>query len=178
MNTKTNIFRFKLSAEFYNQLVSFSKLHQHDDRITYKHNWDRWVHSNNNIIENESNRLTEQGYTGNIIDKMYKSGRYYYRTKKPTNEPKKRRKYIAIEPDLIENMDNHIKDNINSTTFKPSYAYDVFTKEYDSVILIEIDKLIENGLDIEQIKLKIKKTYKNRYFLHIQNSKNSDLREM
>ena len=90
MSTESQIFRFKFSDEFIGQLTPFAKLHQHSDRNTYKEEWQRWVENNDEIILNETTRLTELGYNGNITDKMYKSGRYYFRNKKE-QQPRKRR---------------------------------------------------------------------------------------
>jgi len=174
MDTENTIFRFKFSAEFNNQLLSFSKLHQHDDRITYKDNWTLWLQTNDQMIDEESRRLREQGYDGNIIDKMYKSGRYYYRKKTPKQEPKKRRKYIPIECDVIEQMDKHIADNADSLTFKPSSAFELFTNEFKDLIEEETNRLLEKELSKEDIKLKFKKTYKNRYFIFTQQKSNDN----
>ena len=174
MDTENTIFRFKFSTEFNNQLLSFSKLHQHDDRITYKDNWTIWLQSNDQMIDEESRRLREQGYDGNIIDKMYKSGRYYYRKKTPKQEPKKRRKYIPIECDVIEQMDKHIADNADSPTFKPSSAFELFTNEFKDLIEEETNRLLEKELSKEDIKLKFKKTYKNRYFIFTQQKFNDN----
>ena len=165
MDTENTIFRFKFSSEFNNQLLSFSKLHQHDDRHTYKDNWTLWLQSNDQIIEEECRRLRQQGYDGNIIDKMYKSGRYYYRKKIPAKEPKQRRKYIAIDTEVIDLIDKHISDNFDSPTFKPSSAYELFTNEFKDLMEEETNRLIEKDLSREDIKLKFKKTYKNRYFI-------------
>jgi hypothetical protein len=174
MDTENTIFRFKFSTEFNNQLLSFSKLHQHDDRITYKDNWTLWLQTNDQMIDEESRRLREQGYDGNIIDKMYKSGRYYYRKKTPKQEPKKRRKYIPIECDVIEQMDKHIADNADSPTFKPSSAFELFTNEFKDLIEEETNRLLEKELSKEDIKLKFKKTYKNRYFIFTQQKPNDN----
>ena len=174
MDTENTIFRFKFSTEFNNQLLSFSKLHQHDDRITYKDNWTLWLQTNDQMIDEESRRLREQGYDGNIIDKMYKSGRYYYRKKTPKQEPKKRRKYIPIECEVIEQMDKHIADNADSPTFKPSSAFELFTNEFKDLIEEETNRLLEKELSKEDIKLKFKKTYKNRYFIFTQQKSNDN----
>lgn len=163
----TTTFRFKFSNEFIDTLQSFSKLHQYDDRVTYKESWDKWVLINEDLISQESRRLVENGYTGNTTDKMYKSGRYYFRTKTTNNnEPKKRRKYISIEKDMIEAMDNHILKHVHEETFKPSVAYDSFCQEYSTIITEETTRLKEQDLNDENILLKLKKTFKNRYFLY------------
>tara|TARA_R110002074_G_scaffold5042_1_gene24814 strand:+ start:77 stop:550 length:474 start_codon:yes stop_codon:yes gene_type:complete len=153
MSTESQIFRFKFSDEFIGQLTPFAKLFQHSDRNTYKEEWNRWVENNDEIILNETYRLTELGYNGNITDKMYKSGRYYFRNKKE-QEPRKRRQYVSIDHELIENMDTHINSNLDT---KPSVSYGIFCESYSSQL--------DEGLSKDTIKDKFKKTFKNRYFL-------------
>ena len=94
--TENTIFRFKFTNEFTEHLLSFAKLHQYDDRVTYKEQWSRWLQNNDAFIQDESNRMKTLGYDGNVLEKMYKSGRYYFRTK-TKNQPKTRRKYISID---------------------------------------------------------------------------------
>ena len=77
IDTSNTIFRFKFTPEFTSELLSFAKLHQYDDRVTYKENWSRWVQLNDDSIDAECCRMKALGYEGNVIDKMYKSGRYY-----------------------------------------------------------------------------------------------------
>lgn len=168
MTTENPIFRFKFSNDFNNTLLSFSKLHQHDDRHSYKDNWNLWLKSNNELVDEECQRLRRLGYEGNIIDKMYKSGRYYYRKKIPQKEPKQRRKYTSIETDVIEQIDTHIEQNINSPTFKPSSAFDMFINDFKELVEEETNRLLEKNLNKEEVKLKFKKTYKNRYFIFSQ----------
>jgi len=167
MNTEQFIFRFKFSSEFNDNLLSFAKLHQLEDRHTYKDNWNRWILSNSSIIDDESTRLKQLGYTGDIIDKMYKSGRYYYRTKKSNQTQTERRKYISIDTDIIDLMDKYINDTYEQNIIlKPSTTFNLFLKEYESNIISETNRLNNLELNDNEIKLKIKKTYKNRYFLY------------
>ena len=161
MSTENQIFRFKFSDEFIDQLTPFAKLHQHSDRNTYKEEWRRWVENNDEIISNETNRLTELGYNGNITDKMYKSGRYYFRNKKK-QEPRKRRQYVSIDYEVIGNMDTHINSNIDT---KPSVSYQNFCESYSTQLDEEMNRLLDEGLSKDTIKDKFKKTFKNRYFL-------------
>lgn len=64
-------------------LSMFSKVHQYDDRHTYKSEWAKWVQQENiaQAIDMEKRRLQENGYIGDIDDKMFKAGRYYFRKK-------------------------------------------------------------------------------------------------
>jgi hypothetical protein len=107
------------------------------------------------------------GYEGDIIDKMYKSARYYFR-KKGTEKTQAslRRDYISVRKDLINAMDQHIRDEIHRDDYKPSDAFDEFCKRNIDLLKENIAIICKNGLtDAVEIKNKIKKTYKNRYFL-------------
>ena len=164
--TENTIFRFKFTKEFTEHLLSFAKLHQYDDRVTYKEEWSRWVQNNDAFIQDESNRMKTLGYDGNVLEKMYKSGRYYFRTK-TKNQPKTRRKYISIDRIIISEMDNHINDEALPNLMKPSVAYNNFTSqsEYSNLMDKEINRLGDLGMEEKPALDKIKKTYKNRYYL-------------
>lgn len=76
-------FRFEFSKEFIDELSRFSKVHQYDERREYKEAWTRWKSNPEitEIISVEVRRLESIGYMGDIEDKMFKSGRYYFRKK-------------------------------------------------------------------------------------------------
>jgi len=80
-NIKT--FRHEFSKAFMERLSQFSKVHQYDDRHTYKSEWTKWTQHEEiaEAIETERRRLHENGYTGDVNDKMFKAGRYYFRKK-------------------------------------------------------------------------------------------------
>ena len=73
MSTTTTVYRFKLSNDIVDMVTSFAKIHQYDDRKTYKEAWEDWTNDNNNVITREANHLLEMGYEGDVIDKMYKA---------------------------------------------------------------------------------------------------------
>lgn len=178
MNTSMNntpIFRFKFTPDFNTQLLSFAKLHQYDDRITYKEAWDKWLIDNDSIVHDEIMYLKSSGYDGDILQKMYKSGRYYFRKKTFTeHEPKQRQKYISIDKDVIDLMDrNIILHAETSSLFKPSISYEKFCLDYSTVIVDETLRLVELDLNKCDIANKLKKTYKNRYFLFKDNYDNN-----
>jgi hypothetical protein len=63
-------------------------------------------------------------------------------------------------------MDQHIRAEIHREDYKPSYAFDEFCKSNIHLLKENIAIICKNGLtDAVEIKNKIKKTYKNRYFL-------------
>jgi len=72
------VHRFTFTTEFNNELLSFSKIHQHDDRHAYKHAWERWVENNALLVVSETHYLKNNGFQGNIMEKMFKSGQIYF----------------------------------------------------------------------------------------------------
>lgn len=164
-----SVFRYKFSDHFVNVLTEFSKIHQYDDRKDYKETWKKWCMENSDIIHRETHRLKEMGYDGDVQDKMYKAGRYYFRNKRNiSTEPSIRRPYISTDNDVIVAMDNHIHHCVKLETFTPAEGYNWFCKEYSHVLQPEINRIIDNDhtLTVKQIIQKIKKTYKNRYFIY------------
>jgi len=164
-----NIFRFKFKDDFMKELYNFSKIHQYDERKSFKEAWEKWVEENDEIVNIEINRLKDLGYNGNIIDKMFKSARYYFRNKKTVKlDPVKRRKYVNVQKKTLDIIDNHILTNVKNPNFKPSNSFDDFCKEKIDILTEEINYLYKNGITVPlDIKNKIKKTYKNRYFMII-----------
>lgn len=167
MELSKPVFRFKYCDDFINHLSSFSKIHQFDDRKTFKDSWNEWITENIELVENEKSRLKELGYIGDINDKMYKSARYYFRKKTTSKiEPKKRTSYITLSKEILFLMDEQIKNLSQLPASKPSEGFDRFLENNEQIISEEIIRLRdkENQTKDEIIK-KIKKTYKNRYFI-------------
>ena len=167
-----NTYRFKFSDDIMEIITEFSKIHQYEDRTDYKESWKEWCDDNSIIIETETRRLTNLGYQGDVIDKMYKAGRYYFRKKNlsDTQEAKKRRVYIAMDSTILSNMDKHILHNIKTETYTPAEGYTEFCKDNIELLKIEVSRLINNGMTGDDISSKIKKTYKNRYYIISRNS--------
>jgi len=168
-NIPIGIYRYKFTNEFTNELFKFSKVHQYDHRKDFKEAWEVWMGDNENIVDEEVRRLTNLGYDGDIIDKMFKSTRYYFRKKSTEKKaPAKRAIYVSSQKNLLESMDEHIKSNISSREFKPSDGFDEFCKKNIDILKEQVNMLCQAGFtDSNEIKAKIKKTYKNRYFLII-----------
>jgi hypothetical protein len=148
-------------------LFEFSKIHQYDDRSTFKDAWKNWIEENNDEVCQEIRRLDHLGYEGDILDKMFKSARYYFRKKSTTKKaPKERRNYVSCHKTILDAMDSHIEMGIKNDNYKPSEGFDVFCFEHVELLKEEIPRLMkENIIDKHEIVAKIKKTYKNRYFI-------------
>jgi hypothetical protein len=167
-------YRHEFSKEFMAELSCFSKVHQYDDRHTYKSEWTKWTQQEAiaQAIDMEKRRLQENGYIGDIDDKMFKAGRYYFRKKTAVTEDvvaddnneedeepsakdgKKqqgsRRPYITMSKAAIRMMDEHITNKQTATAaagtvFKPSSCYDDFyqTKMSSPEMTKEIEAIIE-----------------------------------
>lgn len=164
-----NTYRYKFTVEFMEDLYRFSKIHQYDHRHDFKEAWNVWVNENEECVYAEVRRLTNIGYKGDILDKMFKSARYYFRKKSTEKkELKKRKVYIGTNKELIEAMDKHIVANLVHRDYKPSAGFLDFCKNNTDLIKEEIQILVKNGMTVtSEIQDKIKKTYKNRYFMRI-----------
>ena len=161
------IFRYKFTEAFMSILYIFSKIHQYDERNDFKEAWTVWIEENIDDIKIESQRLTELGYKGDSLDKMFKSARYYFRKKSIIKvEPKKRGEYISLDSVLLNAMDRHISENIYKKDYQPKIGFVEFSTANIEILKASITKICYKGVtDIKIIQEKIKKTYKNRYFI-------------
>jgi hypothetical protein len=226
---------------------AFTEVHRYDDRKTYKEAWTAWLAHDeiDTMIKAEVARLTDLGYQGDVADKLYKSGRYYFRTREPTvphtppsvaqrhdravgtsaigtsrtpNDANGRRrgsgpkalnalnqgsihadtkplgvrdvpialvptarpclcaprKYVLINRDLLDAMDDHIACGLRSDdAYTPARGFAEFCKlnddsyrsAYRSAYRSEVTRLSEIMPTGEAVHDKLKKTYKNRYFM-------------
>jgi hypothetical protein len=191
------IFRYKLDDTIMTLIAQFAKIHEKEDRHAYKEAWAIWLIDNQDMVNREVNRLEELDYNGDILDKMFKAGRYYFREKAPKKkivvanevaankvaankvaapqlaakqqasaEPakKKTRDYIVMDPVLIQAMDAHLKLKMKAQSFKPAAAYTDFCLQHSEILQKETLRLLQN-ITKEKLTAKIKKTYKNRYFI-------------
>ena len=162
-----NTYRYKFDDDIVCMMQSFSKIHANDDRETFKEAFDDWKKTHHSVLTKESERLAECGFTGDMYKKMYHSIRYYYRKKSNKKEDvKKRRAYISINKEFLELMDDHIHSLYRMNPIKPAQAYSEFKEKYSEQLGTEC-MLIQQKNDISKsdTEQKIKKTYKNRYFL-------------
>jgi len=170
---KIKTYRYKFSGDFLEHLKEFSRIHRFDDSVTFKDNWEIWCKENKKIIETEINILKEKGYEGNILVKMYKSARYYFKIKSNIKtKPNKRRNYIGLDIEFRDLMDEHIENKCGRQEMKPSNGFINFmdSEEYKEEIEIETLRLKSFNLGNDVILNKIKKTYKNRYFIYQKNN--------
>lgn len=165
-----SIYRFKLDDAVVSAITIFAKIHQYDTNKDYKKFWNIWCEENESLIRHETDRLSDLGYVGDSMDKMYKSGRYYFRKKKlaTTVETKMRRVYTNMNTIVLDTMDEHIRERANDDNFTPAQGYEWFCEKHSHIINNEICRLVADDINIshKDIVTKIKKTYKNRYFIY------------
>ena len=195
-------FRFEFTKEVMELIKRFAIVHQYDERKMYKEQWNNWYNDNKEAMENEVERMNDVGYVGDVKDKMFKAGRYYFRKKniknketneecerennekpdvkgkpdvkekpdvkgKPVVKEKPRRNYITMLEETLNAMDEHIKTSLaTDAEFKPSDGYNEFCEKNVLVLRTEIQRMVsDNIMDKKDIAEKIKKTYKNRYYM-------------
>jgi len=173
-NSQLPIYRFKFSDPFMDLLRTFADNHRFDEAAVFKERWLRWTCNDSNIakIIKEEKRLVDAGYSGDMEDKMFKTVRYYLKNKPvQKKEPKIRRKYISISKNIIETMDEHIEETALIEHMKPAVAYNNYSSHivYSDMIDSEVNNLMKLGMSEVSALSKIKKTYKNRYYLQQKN---------
>jgi hypothetical protein len=175
-NTLINVqtFRHDFGEQFMEELKHFAIIHKFDDRKVFKEAWTEWCTSNQKQISYEIIRLQTAGYEGDVLDKMFKSARYYFRKKPEKTKEKQRKTYISLSPMFLEKIDIYIlsliknnseydnNKNIRISSISPANAYEEFCKNKTEIIAEQIKDLIQY-LDTEEICIKFKKTFKNRF---------------
>jgi len=181
--------RVKFTNEVMDELSIFAKIHQFDDRKSFNSYWDEWKNGPEMsiLISNEILRITTLGYTGDIIDKMYKSARYYFRNKSLVPSPHATRKeYEVVQKHILESMDEHIKlqiasklnikDELQFIKVSPADSFNKFCEEYQETILMQLNNehgpRVDNGQYVDNVNIihvrklieKLKKIYKNRFY--------------
>ena len=112
---KGKIFRYKLSDDIMAIISQFAKIHQFDDRHAYKEAWARWLVDQQDTVEREVMRLQQLDYDGDIIDKMFKAGRYYFREKTAIKKHDEDDEDVANANVNVNATDNHnANDNANN----------------------------------------------------------------
>ena len=205
---RARVLRFEFSTELIEYVAAFAQMHQYDDRKTYKTAWAEWMANDEiaTIFNADVKRLTDLGYKGDVADKLYKSGRYYFRTREPTVQRSSLwphtppsgatstpndangerrgsgnlgspRRYVLLNRELLSAMDDHIERGLRQQPdFTPAKGFAEFALGADGTDVAsyhsEVARLSEIMSTGEAVGDKIKKTYKNRYFMLVKASLN------
>ena len=163
----TRVFRFKFAESVVEEIHNFAQIHRDDERVQFKEAWKEWVSENQALINNEKQRLTNLNYDGDVEDKMFKSARYYFRKKSTVKkEPVERRMYVSVGKEILQIIDRHIETNRIADGFTPANGFNEFCSQNEELLSDWIETLhLEAKFDGKEIQDKIKKTYKNRYYV-------------
>ena len=187
MAVNNKIYRYKFSHTVNEYISNFSKMHVYDNNEILIEQYESFWKENIDEMNREMERLKQLGFTNDLKNAIFRSIKYYHikKLKKQSDysiEEKKetKRDYIKINKFIIQWIDTFIINNMKNKDFKPSKYYDIIimNEEFQNMIKEEKPKLVnkyrkfleENNEtktdeDIENWwNLKIKKTYKNRYF--------------
>lgn len=169
---RTQTFRFQLGKDILALLRPFAQRHALDTSAEFKTHWETWCTMYAALIDAEAACLKAQGYDGDTRMKLYRAARYYFKKSPPSLEPQRRANrcaYITLAPQLLQAMDAHLRGFVFTKSVKPAALYtDFLAKRSDLAPLLttEIERMhIQGGFDAAKALSKIKKTYKNRYFL-------------
>ena len=157
------ILRYKYSPHMVEQLERFGRKYQHASSKEINHD----------EVVTETERLVALGCDNtNMEEKMFRSARYYFRKKgTEKKEPSKRKKYVSVPRLALTEMDNHIVTCITNDWYTPASGYEDFATRYEEVVTACKLHLESTGMEPAAIQAKIKKTYKNRYFVVCNKSK-------
>ena len=182
---KTN--RHTYSDEVVERLSSFAKIHEYDERKVFKEAWQTWIEEPDikTVIGQEVSRLTSNGLTGDILERMYKSARYYYRKKGGEDEivkPVIRKEYEGLPRSVLRTIDDYIHGEINRSILESesggnkqrpieitaAKSFLSFCKMHYDIISDMIPPTDEksNNMreELKKVTDKLKKTYKNRFY--------------
>lgn len=146
VHEEADIFRFKLSQDVSDEMFRFAKIHQYEDRETFKESWATWTSDMEEMISQETIRLRALHYRGDIIAKMFKSTKYYFCNKSMAEtKPVKRKAYDESNRELLDLMDAFV---LSVYTIPPKHGFAQFCTLYT-----------KNEGDA-----RLKKMFKNRHY--------------
>jgi hypothetical protein len=158
------IYRHKFAPEISVKIAEFSMEHGTESLADFKKHWSNFIVTNKEAIEKEAMRLGVEGVTADVVDKMFTSARYWY-TKKPHSKDtiQKDKSYVTTTRAFLSAIDAHIQTSGHA--MKPSDAFTDFCELNLEALKNEITHLKAADLSADDIRTKIKKTYKNRHFV-------------
>tara|TARA_B100002051_G_scaffold184892_1_gene174997 strand:- start:405 stop:974 length:570 start_codon:yes stop_codon:yes gene_type:complete len=173
MAGRVKTYRFKLGREIQSLVAEFAGRHAALPREAYKLAWNEWLKEHAVALREETNRLHHLGFRGDVEEKLFKSGRYYFRRHKPAQKKgageegsARPRRHIPTTKDLRDTMDVHIRESYTDPGFRPATGYAAFCMAQKALLAEEALELSSTyGLSQSATAEKLKRTYKNRYFL-------------
>lgn len=179
-------FRYDFSDDVTKMLGEFANNNREKSRKEFTQIWEEYIaeEKTSKIIKDEIEMMRYHGFCGDVMDKMYKSVRYYHRKRdiktlnvdqdinKNKHENRFSREFLKMmDKYILEQMTDH--ENIKHSdetgrqinTLSQSESYQTFCEKNKEKILEEFIKIRkQTGRLTEMVVDKIKKTYKNRFY--------------
>jgi hypothetical protein len=158
------IYRHKFTSEISAKIAEFSAVNTDSSLADFKAQWTSFLITNKDAIEQETRRLNREGMTADVVEKMFTSARYWHTKKQyKTVIDKTSKSYVTTSRAFLEAIDVHIQKTGHA--MKPSDAFADFCEQNLEILKREITHLKVANLSADDIRTKIKKTYKNRHFV-------------
>ena len=137
------IFRYTFSDNMQSKMIQFSNLHKYEDRDTFKQSFIKWKEFNQHLINEETKRLIDTGYTGDIEKKLFYSVKYYFSKIQPTQniQNKIKSKNLIFPNEEILLMERFIHSNPDE---KPSILYHDYIDMYKKENTVRLKKSFKN----------------------------------
>ncbi len=181
-------FRYDFSDNIVKMLGEFANENIGKSRKEFMKRWEEYIaeEDTRQTIEYEKEMMIQHGFRGDVMDKMYKSVRYYHvkRDKKklleeeeeePINKYKHEnrfsREFLKIMDEYIyyqlTNTDNiYVNENgIQINAVSQTGSYIIFCENSREKILEELIKIKNKSGPLTGVMVeKLRKTYKNRFY--------------
>jgi hypothetical protein len=158
------IYRHKFAPEISEKIADFSMEYGGVSLAEFKKQWSSFLTIHRVAIDQEVSRLRDEGMTADVVEKMFTSARYWHTKKQPkTVKDVKDKSYVNTSRVFLEAIDAHIQKT--GSTMKPSDAFADFCEQNLETLKTEIAHL-KSVISVYDIRTKIKKTYKNRHYVH------------
>jgi hypothetical protein len=165
--------RLDFSPNCVEELEEFSRIHRYDDRKIFKEAWSQWIQQKNiqNMIDEEYSFaqntpiLDPSLSKKTLLDKMFKSVRYYHRkkwlqhtkenvdiyqdpqdTRKPQKSQKPQQKQKGFSKEFLAMIDQSIQDQIQEQTNRQNtqpHKYKHKDKQHDHIITLTQKELFD-----------------------------------
>lgn len=179
-------YRFDFTENAKRMLVDFANRNKNAKRKEFLEAWVKWS-SEEEIkgkLDQERVWMESQGFTGDVLDKMFKSVRYYHK-KRPISSDEEEVKEVPrgghnnrFSREFLSEMDDYIQKQIENiknlhkekdkwvNTLSQAVAYSEYCIANQKSILAEFVLIkTKRGEVTNKMVETLKKTYKNRFYL-------------
>jgi hypothetical protein len=180
------VYRHSFTPDITEKLRCFSVMHKDLDRKAFQLAWQNWVDEHTAEVAEEVARMHTQGFTGDVVDKMYKSARYYYRKRAarlpapqlPAEAKKQKQTQHAKfalknkERGAYQMLLRAIKRHLEMVQMKPKAGFESFCRTHAGLLREIITNTVKTPAELYDFNQQLKKSFKNQYYtlIHAQST--------